>query len=214
MREARAASKRIGEPRRLREDRETAASPSSQPAEPLKHRDAHAPWLARRPVPARQRQRRRASRRAPTARRRGRSARRPTATPSAPKPWPSSATPRTGPRPAPLGRDRRDMGDVMLDAKDRQSDASAERVETKSGCRSQTAHSGSTSRIDVRCRMVSSRKRIVSRSSRSPMCCDTNASRPRVIVTVFLRSAPAAITQGPSKPRSIGSGTKPRARRR
>ena len=45
------------------------------------------------------------------------------------------------------------------------------------------------------------------------MCCETNASRPRVRVTVFLRSAPAASTLGPSTPRSIGSGTKPRARR-
>ena len=86
---------------------------------------------------------------------------------------------------------------------------SAERVETKSGCRSQTAHCGSTSRIEVRCRIVSSRKRMVSRSSRSPMCCETNASRPRVTVIVFLRSPPAAMTLGPSAPRSIGSGTKP-----
>ena len=39
---------------------------------------------------------------------------------------------------------------------------------------------------------------MVSRSSRSPICCETNASRPRVNVTVFLRSAPAARTLGPS----------------
>ena len=65
----------------------------------------------------------------------------------------------------------------------------------------------------VRCAIVSSRKRMVSRSSRSPICCETKASRPRVSVIVFLRSAPAASTLGPSTPRSIGSGTKPRARR-
>ena len=37
----------------------------------------------------------------------------------------------------------------------------------------------------------------VSRSSRSPIYCDTKASRPRVSVIVFLRSAPAASTLGP-----------------
>ena len=41
----------------------------------------------------------------------------------------------------------------------------------------------------MRCRIVSSRKRMVSRSSRSPMCWETNASRPRVMVIVFFRSA-------------------------
>ena len=61
------------------------------------------------------------------------------------------------------------------------------------------AHSGSTARIEIRCAIVSSRKRIVRRSSRSPICCETNASRPRVTVMVFFRSAAdARARRGPS----------------
>ena len=54
---------------------------------------------------------------------------------------------------------------------------------------------GDDLRLDVEhatadARIVSSRKRMVSRSSRSPICCETKASRPRVTVTVVLRSPP------------------------
>ena len=46
------------------------------------------------------------------------------------------------------------------------------------------------------------------------MCWQTNASRPRVKVRVAFRWPPQASTLGPSSPRSMASGTKPRARRR
>jgi hypothetical protein len=48
---------------------------------------------------------------------------------------------------------------------------------------------------------------------RSPRCCETKASRPRVTQTVAFRCAPTASTAGPSSPRSMGSGTNPRDRR-
>ena len=81
------------------------------------------------------------------------------------------------------------MGDMMLHAIHRQARrlgrARRDEIRMKiAGGRFPARRRGSTSDGG------SSRRgtRIVSRSSRSPICCETKASRPRVIVTVFLRS--------------------------
>ena len=114
-----------------------------------------------------------------------------------------------------LGRDRRDVGGVMLHADHRRprSRRSAGRKEIGM----QVAGDGIGPNVEDATQMPD---RLVARTGASRGCRDrryaaeTKASRPRVTVTVFLRSPPSASTLGPSSPRSIGSGTKPRARRR
>ncbi len=193
---------------------ETAARPRRR-AEPGEHRDAHPPRLARRPVAAGKGERRRDGRRGANSRRRARSIRRPRARRRRRSPARRARRRARAPRQPCSAAVAATWATWCCTATHRQVRiASAERVETKSGCRSQATTSGSTSRMREEMRIVSSRNRIVARSSRSPRYCETKASRPRVIVTVFLRSAAIASTQGPSAPRSIGSGTKPRARRR
>ena len=62
------------------------------------------------------------------------------------------------------------------------------RVLKKSGCRSCATSSGATSRIASRCSTRCRRAHAqVGALSRSPTCCETNASSPRVTQTVFLK---------------------------
>ena len=94
-----------------------------------------------------------------------------------------------------FGGDRRDMGvrdAARRSAAGRDFRRSAWRQNRR--CRSCATTTGFVSSIAIRCATVSSKKRIVSGDDRSPICCETNASRPRVIVTVFLRRPPTAST--------------------
>ena len=93
------------------------------------------------------------------------------------------------PAPAVLGGGSRDMRDVVLHARSAAARTPAPcgwRRNRDAGRRRRTA--ARRRACDCRWRIVSSRKRMVRRSSRSPRCGETNASRPRVMQTVFLRS--------------------------
>ena len=95
-----------------------------------------------------------------------------------------------------LGGKRGDMGVMVLHGYHRQPKPMGEREVGKSGCRSQAIATGSTSRIDSMWCSVSSRNSAAAGVSRSPTCCETKASRPRVTVTVALSCAPKADDAG------------------
>ncbi len=93
------------------------------------------------------------------------------------------------------------------------------RVLKKSGCRSCATSCGSTSRIESRCSTASTSAAQVGALSRSPMCCDTKASSPRVTQTVFLKWPPSATTDGPGageldRPRRVAAGAADELERR
>ena len=110
-----------------------------------------------------------------------------------------------------LGGHRRDVRMVMLDGERRDAPACGERA-PRAACRRNPDAGrarrldGSTSRIATRCATACSSATQVGALSRSPTCCETNASSPRVTHTVLLKWPPSATTGGPAVASRIARG--------